>query len=83
MIQVFLCKADSLSNDSEEVDNATIDISKPLPDIKANSLSDIELFYEKEANSIFEVLKNHLPQGTRHALLRRLLEDSPSYYRGI
>lgn len=64
---------------SEPVESVTIVIDAKLPDF--DSLALAQERYDVEASMIMDALRA-LPQGTRHALLIKMLEAHPNLYRG-
>jgi len=82
MIKEHVCKASPIGHD--EVDDGMLVFDAEVPELEtAISLDNVRTFYEKEAEKIMDVLNKCLPQGTRHALLVKMLQNSPIYYRGI
>jgi len=79
MTKISLSKADPITN-KEPVDQAIIDIRLNLP--KFENLKHAEMCYKDEAYELWEVLKNHTPQGMRHQLLILMLKDKEDLYRG-
>lgn len=67
--------------DSELVNDAEIHIKKTIPEFI--DLKQAGEYYKNDALDIFEILKTHLPQGTRHQLLICLLKDAENLYHGI
>lgn len=66
----------------EAIEDGHISISLSLPDSPGMSLEEAEEIYKNDADKILKVLKNHLPQGTRHQLLIKLLKSSLNLYAG-
>ncbi|MFX0183867.1 MAG: hypothetical protein ACFE95_12355 [Candidatus Hodarchaeota archaeon] len=79
MKRIILSKADPITN-KEPVDQAIIDIRQKLP--KFEDLKHTEMYYRDEAADLWEILKNHTPQGMRHQLLILMLKDKEDLYRG-
>jgi len=79
MIKIYVSKADPITS-KEPVDDAEIHIKKSIPEF--GDLKQIEEHYKNDALDIFDILKNHLPQGTRYQLLLCLLNDSKNLYCG-
>ena len=63
-----------------EVDDVEIHIKGILPEDL--SCKDTFALYESDAELIADVLFCHLPLGTRHALLVKMMTRSPAYYKG-
>lgn len=77
-----LYKADPITDD-KPVEDVEIHIFRILPHGEEfRSLREVKEFYHVDALNLFHVLKNHLPQGTRHQLMILLLQDTENLYRG-
>ena len=80
MKKITLSKADPITN-KEPVDSIVIEIAGQLPEFLGD-LKECKNFYDNQADLLFNIMINHLPQGTRHALLIKMLQYDPIYYRG-
>lgn len=79
MKSIQVCKADPIT-DNEPVEDAQINITGKLPEYE--SLKDAEEFYKIQSMKIMDILEKHLPQGTRHQLMIRMLKSTQNLYRG-
>lgn len=83
MKKIFLYKADPITN-KEPVEDVEIHIKKNLDDSREwKSMKEINEFYKNEALDLFDAMRKHLPQGTRHQLLILLLKDTENFYAGV
>ncbi|MHB8871656.1 MAG: hypothetical protein ACYC5G_04340 [Candidatus Doudnabacteria bacterium] len=80
MPDAFITKADGIT-DNIQINDAVIKIGGKLP--KFESLEKAKNHYYDDAVTLYEVIKNYLPQGTRHQLLIIMLQDATNLYRGI
>jgi hypothetical protein len=73
-----------LPEKDEPVEKAILEITLDIPTLKDLSvgLDKVHEMYDVEAAAIMDVLFNHLPQGTMHRLLIKMLQRYPSYYVG-
>lgn len=73
-----------LPEKDEPVEKAVLEITLDIPTLKDLSigLEKVHEMYDEEAEAIMYVLYNHLPQGTMHRLLIKMLQRYPSYYVG-
>ena len=73
-----ICKADPITEN--EIDGQTICITDKIPG--GMTLETAQLFYEKQAHLIEEVLFGTLPQGTYDCLGIMFMKRKVSLYRG-
>ena len=81
---IYVCKADALG--TQPVENVDLLIFEAIPpstfDVSGPNWEErVEAFYDAEAAKVADAL-SHLPGGTLHRLLIRLLERKQDLYRG-
>jgi hypothetical protein len=77
-----LCKADPVGD--QEIESVTIIIDEKIPKIDFKNddwRHKYNIFYDKEAEELFQVLINSLPGATIDRLLIKLLQQRASLFR--
>lgn len=78
--KITLCKAEPTGN--KAVDNLTIEISQPIPELdEPDWFNSHSLFYKEQAEELLNQLNKALPGGTIDALLIALLSNKKSLLR--
>lgn len=81
MKTIKICKADPVGD--QKIEDVAINISEKLPNffIKDDWKHKYNMFYEKEAEELFDALINSLPGATIDRLLINLLKHKASLFK--
>lgn len=77
MKKIILARA---GGTTKETPSVSIEISGSIP--KIMSEKSMEVFYDQQAESIVDAIREHLPSGTVERVLVGLLKTKLSQYRG-